>query len=49
MTILIFAKNHNIMKKILLSMAFALVAILAHAQEVQMDFIPFHYSGSLFL
>ena len=26
-------------------MAFALVAILAHAQEVQMDFIPFHYSG----
>ena len=33
------------MKKILLSMAFALVAILAHAQEVQMDFIPFHYSG----
>ena len=33
------------MKKALLSLAFAIVAILAQAQEVQMDFIPFHYSG----
>ena len=33
------------MKRLLLSLAFALAAIHAQAQEVHMDFIPFHYPG----
>lgn len=33
------------MKKTLLSLAFVLAIALSQAQEVHMDFIPFHYTG----
>lgn len=44
MTILIFAKNQNIMKKILLSLAFALVASFAHAQGNTLEIMGHNFS-----